>query len=154
MKSKITSIKLSHEEATFQFAQGIAPILHAGDTLLLDGQIGTGKTFFARSLIRTLLGRDEDIPSPTFTLVQTYEAANYEIWHCDLYRLTTPEDIFELGLEDALNSSVCLIEWSNRLGEDIPESALQLTFESSQSEHSVTLAGDKNWHSRLKFLHD
>ena len=86
------------------------------------------KTHFARSIIQSLLTNPEDVPSPTFTLVQTYEADAAEIWHLDLYRLTDPSELSELGLEDALEDAICIIEWPDRLGVDVPQNALRLTF--------------------------
>ena len=91
-------------------------LLRAGDCVLLEGPIGAGKTHFCRALIRARLGREEDVPSPTFTLVQTYDA-DVEIWHADLYRLSHPDEALELGLEDAFASAICLVEWPERLGE-------------------------------------
>ena len=107
----------------------MAPRLQPGDVLLLSGQIGAGKSHLARAIIRHLLakeGRVEDIPSPTFTLVQTYDTLIGEVWHADLYRLSDPNDVFELGLDDAFEDAICLIEWPDRLGDDIPSAAWQI----------------------------
>ncbi|WP_343080454.1 tRNA (adenosine(37)-N6)-threonylcarbamoyltransferase complex ATPase subunit type 1 TsaE [Ostreiculturibacter nitratireducens] len=125
------TLRLGSEDETRALAQKIAPLLTPGDTLLLDGPIGAGKTFFARTLIQTLQERDgrvEEVPSPTFTLVQTYEVGGVEIWHADLYRLTSPDEITELGLEEAFASAICLVEWPNRLDDLTPENALTLKF--------------------------
>ncbi len=117
--------------ATTALAGWIAPHLSAGDTLLLEGPVGAGKSHFARALIRArqhAAGRaPEDVPSPTFTLVQYYDAGDVEIWHADLYRLTHPDEAFELGLEEAFGTAICLVEWPDRLGADRPEGALTLT---------------------------
>lgn len=94
----------------------IAPALRAGDVVYLHGELGMGKSTLARALIRALTVPDMDVPSPTFTLLQTYEAANFDIVHLDLYRLTAPEDSYELGLDEMLDHSVLLIEWPSRLG--------------------------------------
>lgn len=115
------------------FAAGLATRLNAGDVLLLSGPIGAGKTHFARALIQKRLadlGVAEDVPSPTFTLVQTYDAGGVEIWHADLYRLTHPDEALELGLQDAFDTAICLVEWPDRLGADTPDGALHLTFSS------------------------
>lgn len=109
-------------------AQRLGQKLRPGDVLLLEGDIGTGKTHFARCLIQSLLRIPEDVPSPTFTLVQTYDAADCEIWHADLYRLTSPEEVVELGLTDAFESAICLVEWPDRLAELVPANALTLSF--------------------------
>jgi len=105
--------------------------LGAGDVLLLSGPIGAGKSHFARAVIRTLLARVdlvEDIPSPTFTLVQTYQAGKLEIWHSDLYRLSLLEEVEELGLLDAFQTALCLVEWPDRLGDTAPDGCLRLAF--------------------------
>lgn len=128
------SLTLSSPENTAQIAAAIAPFLGAGDTLLLEGGIGAGKTLFCRALIQALLPTPEDIPSPTFTLVQTYETPKFPIWHCDLYRLTHPDEAWELGLEEAFETALCLIEWPDRLGQEAPDTALTLSFEASDDD--------------------
>ena len=95
------------------------------------------KTYFARELISTCLhdiNALEDIPSPTFTLVQTYELKNVDIWHADLYRLSNLSEIYELGLDTAFDTAVCLLEWPNRLGEMLPKNALTLNFDITEED--------------------
>jgi len=124
-------LTLAHEAATTALAGVIKPVLGAGDVLLLAGPVGAGKSFFARALISAMLadhGLVEDIPSPTFTLVQTYQAGDLEIWHSDLYRLTSVDEVAELGLLDAFATALCLVEWPDRLGEELPADALTLAF--------------------------
>ncbi|NUB45326.1 tRNA (adenosine(37)-N6)-threonylcarbamoyltransferase complex ATPase subunit type 1 TsaE [Fertoebacter nigrum] len=118
---------LPSERATARLGAWLAAALGPGDVLLLTGSIGAGKTHLCRALIRAALGRAEDVPSPTFTLVQTYDAAGYEIWHADLYRLTHPDEVLELGLEAAFATAVCLVEWPDRLGNLAPANAIRLT---------------------------
>ena len=118
-------IHLAGEEDTDRLAQCLAPLLHGGDTILLEGSIGAGKTHFCRALIRARLGVAEDVPSPTFTLVQTYDA-DVEIWHADLYRLTHPDEARELGLDEAFEHAICLVEWPDRLGRDAPANAIRI----------------------------
>ncbi len=128
--SRILTLTLPTPDATTRLAQFIAPHLRQGDVLLLDGPIGAGKTHFARALIQARLqavGRAEDVPSPTFTLVQVYET-DLEIWHADLYRLTHPHDALDLGLDQAMQDALCLIEWPDRLGRLRPSDALTLRF--------------------------
>lgn len=131
-------INLCDEAATADLAGRIAPMLEIGDCLLLDGSIGAGKTAFARALIRARLGRMEEVPSPTFTLVQTYDDPAGEIWHCDLYRLTHPDEAWELGLSDAFENAICLIEWPDRLGSDTPKGAMILSFSAGEKAHHLT----------------
>ena len=113
------------------FAHDIAPLFDPGDNLLLSGPIGSGKSVFARAFMRARLGdrgKNEDMPSPTYTLVQTYEADGYDIWHADLYRLTSVREVTELGLEQAFDSAICLVEWPEILGKLEPRNAIWLTF--------------------------
>lgn len=151
------SLRLASEDATRALAARMAQGLRAGDTLLLQGPIGAGKTFFARALIRTLLaraGRVEEVPSPTFTLVQTYEAGALEIWHADLYRLTSADEVTELGLEDAFDTALCLVEWPDRLGDLAPPDALALRF-SAPGEAGlriVEMSGPARWGAMLADL--
>jgi tRNA threonylcarbamoyladenosine biosynthesis protein TsaE len=146
----MVTITLSTETDTAQLAQRMAGVLTPGDTLLLSGEIGAGKSAFARALIRARLGRMEDVPSPTFTLVQTYDDPDGDIWHCDLYRLTHPDEIFELGLDEAFSTAICLIEWPDRLGVDAPKSALHMAFRAGDPEHNVEISISPTWADRLK----
>ncbi|WP_284378278.1 tRNA (adenosine(37)-N6)-threonylcarbamoyltransferase complex ATPase subunit type 1 TsaE [Amylibacter marinus] len=130
-------IRLSSEPQSARFANSIAPHLAAGDCLLLSGEVGAGKSFFARHVIRARLaqlGRVEDIPSPTFTLVQTYELESCDIWHADLYRLTGPDEVYELGLEAAFETDICLVEWPDRLAELTPSTAITLAFDTLEGD--------------------
>jgi tRNA threonylcarbamoyl adenosine modification protein YjeE len=124
-------LTLRDAEATSCLGRMLAAELRAGDTLLLDGPIGSGKTHLARAVIQALLARDghhEEVPSPTFTVVQRYDTAAGEVLHADLYRLTDPRDLDDIGLTDALGRAICLIEWPALLGADTPSSALRLAF--------------------------
>ena len=111
-------------EATQGLARAIADRLAPGDTVGLAGGLGVGKSAFARAAIGRLLaveGRAEDIPSPSYTLVQVYDVKAAELWHADLYRLGDISEIDELGLQDAFNEAICLVEWADRLGARAPE---------------------------------
>jgi tRNA threonylcarbamoyladenosine biosynthesis protein TsaE len=123
---------ISHQpDETARWATALADIAVPGRVICLWGDVGAGKTFFARHLIQTLQARNgtpEDVPSPTFTLVQTYDAGDLEIWHADLYRLSGPQEVYELGLIAAFETAFCLIEWPDRLGDLIPSDALHMTF--------------------------
>ena len=138
------TLTLSDQAATERLAEAIAPCLRPGDALLLEGDLGAGKTTFARALIAarlTALGRAEPIPSPTYTLVQTYELDGVELWHADLYRLAGPEETAELGLDDALATAITLIEWPDRLGPLRPARRLDLVlaFAPADAARTVTL---------------
>ena len=110
-------IALPDAEATTALGHAIAPLLTAGDSVLLYGPLGMGKSTLARGLIRALTTPDEDVPSPTFTLVQFYES-DPTVAHFELYRLTRPDEAFEIGLDEALDDGCAIIEWPERLGEE------------------------------------
>jgi len=143
-------VTLPDPDATEALARRFAPRLGAGDVLLLEGQIGAGKTAFARALIQAL-GVAEDVPSPTFTLVQTYDAG-VEIWHADLYRLSHPDEAVELGLTEAFETAICLVEWPEKLGADRPEQALTLRFSVVGEGREVAFLGPPEWEARLADL--
>jgi len=143
--------RFTDADETAEFAARLAPRLGAGDTILLQGGLGAGKTHFARALIQTRLaavGLAEDVPSPSFTLVQTYSDGETEIWHADLYRLTGPDEVIELGLEEAFENAICLVEWPDRLDDLTPTGALTLRFQmtSQLCERVVSaLSDDARW---------
>jgi len=112
------TLDLPDDAATARLGAAIAPLLRVGDVVLLDGPLGMGKSTLARGLIRALAGPEEDVPSPTFTLVQFYETEP-PVAHFDLYRLTRPQEAFEIGLDEALDEGCVLIEWPERLGDDL-----------------------------------
>lgn len=127
---------------TTAFARALAPDLRAGDALLLDGPVGAGKSHFARALIRARLTNSaEDVPSPTFTLVQTYDSAP-PIWHADLYRLTDPAEVDELGLLDALPEAIALIEWPDRMEAPADALTLQISALADPDLRRIRLLGD------------
>ena len=120
-------------------AQQVATSLEPRDILLLRGDLGVGKSTFARALIKSLCGESTEVPSPTFTLVQTYEAPTFTLWHFDLYRLEAWEDLYELGLEEAFETGVSLIEWPERLGNLSPLRWLEILFEYGIGENERLL---------------
>lgn len=152
-ESNPLTIALAGPGATARLAARIASRLRRGDVVALYGELGSGKTVFARALIEAL-GAVEEVPSPTFTLVQTYAAPEFEIWHFDLYRLERPEDVFELGLEDALADGVTLIEWPERLGLILPANRLEvrLAYAEGDTERTAALSGTGDWPARLRGL--
>tara|TARA_R110002074_G_scaffold6100_4_gene28642 strand:- start:1654 stop:2154 length:501 start_codon:yes stop_codon:yes gene_type:complete len=113
------SLSLTDESATRALGRRLAPLLETGDFVALTGDLGAGKTALARAIIQARYGEggeDEDVPSPTFTLIQTYETPDLLITHADLYRLDDPEDLRELGLGEALDEGAVLMEWPDRMG--------------------------------------
>lgn len=138
-----TMIPLPDADATAALGERMAAWLRPGDTVLLEGPIGAGKSHLARALIRARLGRMEDVPSPTFTLVQTYDADGAEIWHADLYRLTHPDEVLELGLDEAFLTAICLIEWPDRLGAHLPAGALRLRLAAQGEGRVAHLSGGR-----------
>ena len=116
------SMSLANETATEQLGATLAQRLRPGDVVGLYGELGSGKTTLARAILRAAAG-DPDliVPSPTFTLVEIYETARGTYWHFDLYRLETPEQVYELGWEEALAEGIVLIEWPQRLGALLPK---------------------------------
>lgn len=131
-------------------AKSLAGVLRRGDVIALWGDLGVGKTTFARVLIQALVGEAIDVPSPTFTLVQVYDSSQGEVCHCDLYRLKDPEEAFELGLEDAFHEAICLIEWPERLGNLLPRRRIDVLLKiinETTREMTLTLVGS---HESLK----
>ncbi len=120
----------SSEQETREIARGFAKSLVGGDIILLNGDLGMGKSVFARSVIRSLCDNENlEVPSPTFTLVQTYDTSIGQVWHFDLYRLSSPEEIYEIGWEEAISSGgILLVEWSERLGDLMPTSYMDVKF--------------------------
>ncbi|NDV02803.1 tRNA (adenosine(37)-N6)-threonylcarbamoyltransferase complex ATPase subunit type 1 TsaE [Pseudoroseicyclus tamaricis] len=148
--------ELAGEAETAAAARRLAPLLRPGDCLLLSGEIGAGKSTFARALIRAALGDEEaEVPSPTFTLVQPYAAPVAEIWHADLYRLGDPGEVAELGLWEALeDGAICLIEWPERLEGSTPVGALHLHLQAGEHAHRLALSGPQAWRDRLEAAFD
>ena len=142
---KYLHLKLPGPDDTAAVATRLAPHLRPGDCILLTGTLGTGKTHFARALIQKRLsdsGLWEDVPSPTYTLVQTYDDKKSEIWHADLYRLTDPNEIIELGLDEAFDTAITLIEWPDRLASLTPKGALQITLAMDGDARTLTATWD------------
>lgn len=156
---KSAQIRLSSPKATERLGQRVAEQLVPGDVILIEGPIGAGKSHFCRAVIRSLLakeGRSEDIPSPTFTLVQTYELRDMEVWHADLYRLTGPGQASELGLDEAFETAVVLIEWPDRLADGAPKTALRLRLalveDDAESRLATLTATAPRWQGLLSSL--
>jgi tRNA threonylcarbamoyl adenosine modification protein YjeE len=130
------------EQETCDFANDFEQKLKSNDIVLLQGDLGVGKSVFARALIRTLCSDETmEVPSPTFTLVQCYDGQQAKkpcrIWHFDLYRLSDPQEIYEIGWEEALTDGIVLVEWPERLGALLPQNCIEITFQTmpDQPDH-------------------
>jgi tRNA threonylcarbamoyladenosine biosynthesis protein TsaE len=150
------TLHIENEEGMAGFAAHMAPFLKAGDVLALRGDLGAGKTAFARALINVLSGVPEEVPSPTFTLVQVYDLPPAPVYHFDLYRLHEEErDILELGWEDARRFGISLVEWPDRLGGLLPADRLDISIGFSgqgETARTVTLAPHGAWRDRLRMF--
>lgn len=136
------TIHLEHEQATKSLAVNILKRLLPGDVLLLEGLVGAGKSALARAIIQAQMmedGQIEDVPSPTFTLIQTYDTRRGTICHADLYRLSDAAELEELGLPELFDSAICMIEWPERLGTLCPERHLKIEISLEQDPDSRTI---------------
>jgi tRNA threonylcarbamoyladenosine biosynthesis protein TsaE len=139
--SDTVDIKSENEGETIAFAQSCVNSAQNGDIFTLQGPMGAGKSAFARGFIQHLMGAEVDVPSPTFTLVQTYETRKGLIWHFDLYRLKNADEIYEIGWEEALSDGILLVEWPERLGHLLPM---------NRKEIIITPMGDESRNIRLQ----
>ncbi|HEX5454087.1 MAG TPA: tRNA (adenosine(37)-N6)-threonylcarbamoyltransferase complex ATPase subunit type 1 TsaE [Stellaceae bacterium] len=146
-------IDLPDEAATARLAAAIAARARPGDVIALRGELGTGKTSFARAFIRAR-GGGEAVPSPTFTLVQVYDLPDGAVWHIDAYRLRDPEEAWELGIEEALHDGISLIEWPERLGSLVPSRRLEIALSHGAAPDARRAALDPggDWAARLAGL--
>lgn len=144
---RILELRLADPAATDRLAAALAALARPGDAILLKGDLGTGKTRFARGFIAARAGRALDVPSPTFTLVQTYELPGGAVWHFDLYRLERPQDAAELGIDEAFADGISLVEWPDRLGGEVPDDRLEIAFAygDAPEERRATLSGFGRW---------
>jgi len=144
-------LPLTDESETEALAARLAGMCGRGDILALTGDLGVGKTVFARAFIRACTHADEEVPSPTFTLLQVYETSDDPIHHFDLYRLRTAEEVLELGFDDALHDGVTLVEWPDRLGPYLPRDRLDVKLLQGPSAVSrlAHLTGHGYWEARM-----
>lgn len=143
-------VPLADLAATQAMAVRLAPLVHARDVLLLVGDLGAGKTTFARFLLQAL-GVKGEVPSPTFTLVQSYDGARFPLSHFDLYRLKTPDEIEETGFDEACGDGAVLVEWPEKAGDYMPREALTITFRLGADGHrTATFSPSAGWEPRVK----
>jgi tRNA threonylcarbamoyladenosine biosynthesis protein TsaE len=148
MAQRVLTLSLPGEAATAALGERLAAHARPGDVIALHGDLGAGKTTLARALIRRLAGPETEAPSPTFTLVQTYQTPGLAVWHFDLYRLEHPGEARELGLEEAVDG-LCLIEWPERLGRDLPVARLEVRLSFDGDGRIAQLVDLDDWSSRL-----
>src|SRR5215468_257025 len=121
------TVTLPDEGATLRFATDLAGALEPGDLVTLSGDLGAGKTTFARALIRHLAGDERlEVPSPTFTLIQSYALPQFPLVHADLYRISEPRELAELGIEEAIEGAAALLEWPDRADGLLPADRLDI----------------------------
>ena len=127
------------EQETISFAKKFAKTLKGDEIIALWGTLGMGKTVFAKAVIQELSNRKEDVPSPTFTLLQTYDTPLGEVYHFDFYRLKNPEEAYEIGIEDAFKNGICLIEWPEKIGKLLPKRAINIYFKMTDKGRLITV---------------
>ena len=145
------TLDLPDEAATAALARRLAPRLRVGDVVALGGALGAGKTALVRALIAGALGAAVEVPSPTFTLVQTYDLPAGTLWHFDLYRIAAPEEVLELGWDEATATGIAVVEWPDRLGPLLPAQRLDLAldFGPAPDARVALLTGHGDWAGRL-----
>ncbi|HVY88503.1 MAG TPA: tRNA (adenosine(37)-N6)-threonylcarbamoyltransferase complex ATPase subunit type 1 TsaE [Hyphomonadaceae bacterium] len=148
MPPRTLTLSLPDEAATAALGGRLGAIARPGDVLALQGDLGAGKTTLARALIQSLAGAETEAPSPTFTLVQTYAAPSFRIWHFDLYRLDDPEEVRELGFEEAVDG-LALVEWPERLGRHLPARRLEVQLSFSGQGRIARLVDFDDWSTRF-----
>ena len=127
------------EASTISFGRKLAQMAKQGDVFALFGTLGMGKSVLARAFIQSLTGAEE-VPSPTFTLVQSYDAPDFEIFHYDLYRIKSPEEIFEIGMEEAVYQGVSLIEWPEMMGGYLPRNCFRIEITPQKDGRKITIS--------------
>jgi tRNA threonylcarbamoyladenosine biosynthesis protein TsaE len=137
------TLDLADEAATGALGRALAAVLRPGDTVLLSGPVGAGKTHLARAILQARFGAATEVPSPTYTLVQTYGDPGGAVWHADLYRLGSTDELWELGLDAAFGRDICLVEWPERLGGLAPAGALRVALAPRGDGRRAVLSGGR-----------
>ncbi|OXE36645.1 MAG: tRNA (adenosine(37)-N6)-threonylcarbamoyltransferase complex ATPase subunit type 1 TsaE [Phenylobacterium zucineum] len=139
---------LADEQATSALGQTLARRIRPGEAICLTGALGAGKSTLARALVRALTSPEEEVPSPTFTLVQTYDGRDFPISHFDLYRLSDPDEAYEIGLDEALEDGVAVIEWPERLEGRLPPDRLDIHITLDGEARRVRMIAFGSWRDR------
>ena len=139
---------LPDADTTTRLGAAVAAALKPGEAVCLTGPLGAGKSTLARGLVRALTRPDEDVPSPTFTIVQFYDGLHWPLAHFDLYRLERPEEAFEIGLDEALEDGAAVIEWPERLGGRLPADRLDIDIAMMGEGRTARLAAHGAWEGR------
>lgn len=147
---RVRTLDLVDARATRALGAALATHLRAGDTLALRGGLGAGKTTLARGIIQALTDEAQEVPSPTYTLVQIYDTPKGDLWHGDMYRLDAACDCEELGLPDAFEDAICIIEWPDKLGDYLPDDAVNIKVSFEGDHRTVTLSGARDWITALR----
>ncbi len=128
------------EQDTITVAERLARQVKVGDVIALYGTLGMGKTVFCRGFVRTFMPLQE-VPSPTFTLLQVYETPSFPIYHFDMYRLKNPDEAYEIGIEDAFAEGVSLIEWPEKIGPLLPKKYISVRLEADGDKRLICIEG-------------
>ncbi len=142
------TLALADDADTARLGEAVARALRTGEAVCLTGPLGAGKSTLARALVRALTTPDEDVPSPTFTLVQFYEGAAFPLAHFDLYRLTSPDEAWEIGLDEALDEGAVIIEWPQRLEGALPPDQLDIEIAFDGEGRRARLSAHGAWEGR------
>jgi len=156
LETESGAVDLPTEQDTVDFGTKLAGQVRPGDVIALQGPLGAGKTTLARGFIHALTGAEEEVVSPTFTLVQTYDTPVGTVWHFDLYRLNDPEEVWELGLEEAMAGGITLIEWPERMGAHVLRGCLhvELSNDPKESRRTARISSPPEWQGRIKTVVD
>jgi tRNA threonylcarbamoyladenosine biosynthesis protein TsaE len=141
-------LDLADPTATGRLGEAVSRALRPAEAVCLFGPLGAGKSTLARALIRALTRPDEDVPSPTFTLVQFYDGRDFPVAHFDLYRLGRAEEAFEIGLDEALDDGAVIIEWPERLGGALPRDRLDVVLTIEGEGRRAVLSAHGAWEGR------
>jgi tRNA threonylcarbamoyladenosine biosynthesis protein TsaE len=146
----VIRIPLPDEAATQALGRTIAGLLRSGEAVCLSGPLGAGKSTLARALVRALTTPTEDVPSPTFTLVQLYDGPDFTVAHFDLYRLSSADEAYEIGLDEALDEGAVVVEWPERLEGRLPPHRLDVVIAPAQdgASREARLSGHGAWEGR------